>query len=628
MKPKLCIIGSHHTIQIAQEVGAEFLTMADFSFIVYSFGDPFPKNDIENLTDIILTGPSIKQTCSNQLTIPIIPMLPTYHDLLIAIQEAKEYDTSMAICLTREDADFDFALLSRIMNVSITPLYCDEPQEYINACKFSQSKGIKVIIGANFAVKEAERIDIKGIYLYKGPDRIRVAVKKAIELWQIQNEGIRRISQLSGIMNNVNEGLILTDEKGQIILNNPLAEKYLKITPLKNNNVSNLFQCGIVDQVLRKGDKFLNIIEKNELIVDYVPVKSNKGIHGIVCILKKIAELQETEFRIRTRLHERGLVSKYTLDDIIGESQGIRSCKEYAAIFAVTHDPILITGESGTGKELFAHSIHGLSKRSQGPFVAVNCASLPHELLESELFGYEKGAFTGAYKSKKGLIELAHRGTLFLDEITSLDYSLQAKLLRVLSEYELLKLGSDQIIPVDVRIIAATNSDIESEAIAGRFRSDLYYRLNVLHLRIAPLRERPEDLIPLFYHFLYKTRGQIDEELIKRQSHILNVLIKEQFKGNVRELENIAKRFCLMYRPQKDIENIEGVLGLCVARRTIPVHLTNFPNDLHAAMQAFEKTIIEDMIRRIKNKDDISRALNVDRSTLWRKTKKYKISSE
>ncbi|MCX5823478.1 MAG: sigma 54-interacting transcriptional regulator, partial [Deltaproteobacteria bacterium] len=194
-----------------------------------------------------------------------------------------------------------------------------------------------------------------------------------------------------------------------------------------------------------------------------IPIRSAGGIHGLVCTLKRVDDVQDAEFTVRRRLHGQGFVAKYSFDDIMGRSSVLRACRERAVQFAGAPGPILITGESGTGKELFAHSIHRISPRAPFPFVALNCATLPSELLESELFGYEKGAFTGAQPSgKKGLIELAHKGTLFLDEVTSLSKLLQAKLLRLLSEQEILKLGSDHIIPVDIRIIAATNDDIDA----------------------------------------------------------------------------------------------------------------------------------------------------------------------
>ena len=201
---------------------------------------------------------------------------------------------------------------------------------------------------------------------------------------------------------------------------------------------------------------------------------------------------------------------------------------------------ILLRGESGTGKELFAQSIHNHSKRVNGPFVAINCAALPENLLESELFGYESGAFTGASKNGKvGLFEQAQHGTIFLDEIGSISPNLQSRLLRVIQEKQLMRIGSDKIINVDVRIIAATNSDLEKKIAEGKFREDLFYRLSVISLNIAPLRSRPEDIMPLFMHFAGKSFGHISEEE-------KNLLMVHQWPGNVRELENAVSYYKLL----------------------------------------------------------------------------------
>jgi len=265
------------------------------------------------------------------------------------------------------------------------------------------------------------------------------------------------------------------------------------------------------------------------------------------------------------------------------------------------------------------------SFRCRAPFVAINCATLPSELLESELFGYEKGAFTGArVAGKKGLIELAHKGTLFLDEITSLDYVLQSKLLRLLSEREILKLGSDRIIPVDIRILAATNDDMETSVRERRFREDLYYRLSAFRLHIPPLRERPEDLVPLFLHFVGVFRGDILPTLSKKRPLLQKIIIKEPFHGNARELENVAKRFCLLFQEGGDNREIGILIENCFDRRISPVNnKEEYPGDLRTTPQSTEKGILEELARKYKNKAELSRILKMDRSSLWRKLKKY-----
>ena len=629
MKPKLCFVGYKPLITLAKKAAREFQGIADFLFIFSVMEEALPLlREIEGVAQIILAGPSTRRMYAGQLKIPIISFRPTFPDLVRAIQEAQKIDNHIAICLSRDDREFDLPLLSEVMNVSLYPLYCDNSKEYEGGCRMLKEKGYKVVIGGSFTIEAAKKIGVKGILLYKGMDMIRSAIKNALEICQVQRESIRSISQLSAVVNNFGEGLLLTDEKGQIILDNPPSQKLLGSKRLQGKKVTELFQSKVANRVLSKGQKNPNVLEKDSLVVNYMPVRSTEGIHGLVCTFKRVDEVQDAEFAVRKKLHNTGFVAKYILGDIIGESTAIRECKERATLFAVASDPIFITGDSGTGKELFAHAIHKLSQRVKGPFVAINCATLPNELLESELFGYEKGAFTGARTAgKKGLIELAHNGTLFLDEITTLSYQLQAKLLRLLSEHEMLKLGSDRIIPVDVRILAATNVDIESFVEERRFREDLYYRLNVFRLHIPPLRERPEDIVLLFLHFVSRIRPEITKRIAANKRIINKVLANYVFKGNARELENIARRFCLLYKPEKSEQMLGDILGACLERGTLPEQVGETLPDLKTALQYTEKQIIQDLLRKNRKKSDIARSLDVAPSTLWRKLKKYGIQA-
>ena len=227
---------------------------------------------------------------------------------------------------------------------------------------------------------------------------------------------------------------------------------------------------------------------------------------------------------------------------ILGRSPAMRRIFELLPRVAKAPSNVLITGESGTGKELVARAIHRLSPRAKGPFVVVNCGGIPPNLLESELFGYVKGAFTGAHKDKPGLFLQAHQGTIFLDEIGDLPHELQVKLLRVVQEKSILPLGSTQEIEVDVRIISATNRDLEAEVLAGHFREDLFYRLNVISIHLPPLRERREDIPLLVKHFLEKYARKMNKEIEGISDYALKALMEYDFPGNVRELENIIER--------------------------------------------------------------------------------------
>ena len=276
------------------------------------------------------------------------------------------------------------------------------------------------------------------------------------------------------------------------------------------------------------------------LVSVYVrPVLRREQCVGAFAILQKFNEMERRQNELRGQLMKKGQGhrAKYCFDDVIGQSEAIRYTKEILRKMARTESPVLLIGETGTGKELFAHSVHNASRRSSQPFVAVNCGAMPENLLESELFGYEEGAFTGAKKGgRPGLFEFAHQGTLFLDEVEGMSPALQVKLLRVLQEREIMRVGGSQVIHVDVRIVAATNEQLEEKVADGSFRQDLYYRLNTLPVWIPPLRERGEDIFLILEHFRQEMGGKF----------ALSQEIRQLFRGypwygNVRELHNVAE---------------------------------------------------------------------------------------
>ena len=311
-------------------------------------------------------------------------------------------------------------------------------------------------------------------------------------------------------------------------------------------------------EVVQTGRAQLSQIQKvknNSILTNRIPIKVKGKVEGAVATFQEISKIQDYEKMIRSELYKKGLTANYTFYDYIGENKEVKEQIAKAKIYAKTNSTVLIIGESGTGKEILAQSIHNASDRNNNPFVAVNCSAIPENLLESELFGYEEGAFSGAKKGGKvGLFELAHTGTILLDEIGNMPLNLQARLLRVLQEKEIWRLGSDRSIKVDVRVIASTNDNLFEMVKRGDFRRDLYFRLNVLKLEPMPLRERKDDIELIFNYYINKyskTHISIDEELMHK--------IKDYvWPGNVRELQNFVERVCLLngYVPVKRVFEI------------------------------------------------------------------------
>lgn len=306
----------------------------------------------------------------------------------------------------------------------------------------------------------------------------------------------------------------------------------------------------------------------------------------------------------------------YSFEDIIGDSPEIREAVKLARKAAPTDANILLLGETGTGKEVFANAIHASSKRANNPFIAINCSAFTKELLEGELFGHKAGAYTGATKDKKGLIELANGGSLFLDEIAELNIDLQAKLLRVIENGEFIKLGDIKTTKVDVRIIAATNKDLVKTVEEGNFREDLYYRLNVFTITLPPLRERMEDLPSLAGHFLSFYSAKENKTPLHLSKEALNLLKQHVWKGNIRELRNVLERASILADATE------------ILPEHLPYEIQKQNSSTNLSIASVEKIHIEKVLRHTKgNKTKAAESLGIGLTTLYRKMEEYKISS-
>lgn len=350
-------------------------------------------------------------------------------------------------------------------------------------------------------------------------------------------------TQFDMLLKVLEEGIIGVNSQGAVFAYNDSAEKILGA---KRNDVlgQKAMECfpeiPFAEALARQEAVKSKLIQRNGvyLYVEVVLVKEVCRLAGAFAIVKKFNDMEQQQHQLRLQLVQKGYRAKYTFEDIVGESEVMLEVKELARRMAEVDSAVLISGESGSGKELFAQAIHNASGRHGFPFVAVNCAAIPENLLESELFGYEEGAFTGAKKGgRRGLFEFAHQGTLFLDEIGEMSLGLQAKLLRILQEKEVVRVGGDRVIKVDVRIIAATHEELRTLVGRGRFRRDLYYRLSVLPLRIPPLRLRGPDILLLAQRF----QRQLGDKK-ELPTAIRTAFLRHTWEGNVRELRNYIER--------------------------------------------------------------------------------------
>ncbi len=410
---------------------------------------------------------------------------------------------------------------------------------------------IDVVIGDSLVKGRLKVENIEVQMVESGKEAIIQAIEEAKNISRVRENERRAYERLRTIIHSVHDGVVATDEQGRITAVNLVAEE---IFGFKEKNVLGMpigeaIPNTRIDKVLQTGQAELEQLQqtpKGYIVTNRVPFTLEGQVQGVVATFQEVAKIQSVEQKIRQTLFNNGLFARYHFDDVLTEDPHLKKVVAIAKKYAQTDATMLILGESGTGKELFAQSVHNYSSRRKEAFVAINCSALPGQLLESELFGYVGGAFTGARKEgKRGLFELAHNGTIFLDEIGDMDKELQSRLLRVLEEKQVRRIGSDSIIPVNVRVIAATNTDLWNEGVKGNFRLDLYYRLNVLNIKLPPLRERRSDIALLARYLLQRYCDQYGKKITTLPPEIVERLQEHPWIGNVRELKNVIERIVL-----------------------------------------------------------------------------------
>jgi PAS domain S-box-containing protein len=451
-------------------------------------------------------------------------------------------------------------------------------------------------------------------------------LQTACSLVALTEEHLRERFQVEAIVHSAHDGVVAVDRNGKVKLVNEHAKTILGVdAEMKGRNITEFIPQSDMLRILEKGEMERNDIATiggRQVVINRSPVIVKGKIVGAVSNFKEITDIQKIELQLRRKLHRQGLEAKYRLSHIIGDTPEIKETVNLAKKFAETDSTVLITGESGTGKELFAQGIHSASSRARGPFVAVNCAVLPENLLESEMFGYEKGTFTGGLKDgKPGLFELAHGGTLFLDEIGEISLRIQALLLRVLEERAIRRVGGERIIPVDVRIIAATNRNVEEAVEQNQFRADLYYRLNVLTLELPPLRKRLADIPTLVESLIDEFNDKRKIKIKTVEKELLCLFQQYDWPGNIRELRNVIERMAVLE---------EGTVLRLKDAKFLSEKINRRRNrqdpDIKGSIKNKERELIMATLEKYgNNKTLAAQSLGIDRSTLWRKMKEYQL---
>ena len=591
---------------------------------------------IENLpTDIsgrydavIARGYSARKALSAYADVPVITLTFSGYDIIRAISECVTAYGSQKIAVCGFDRQlYEAGEIGQMLNTEVELYAPVRFEELPQIMEKAIAAGCDAVIGGYSANMIAQKYGLPAKVIKTGEDAILQAINQAIHtVDRIRSERITA-QMYRTIIHTSKDAILYVDVAGRIQVSNAAAAQLTGNSGLQNTRLEDTlpYLQPIFHTVMTRGEEVMGKIRtipgtKTIVSIRCTPVQVNKKRSGAIVNMTDITLIQDLESRIRRKLSEKGYQAKYTFEDIVHQSCTVDATIEQARRYAKSDSNVIIVGETGTGKELFAQSIHNDSRRKNGPFVAINCAALTENLLESELFGYVEGTFTGASKGgKMGLFEQANGGTLFLDEIGEISLTTQSKLLRVLQEKQVRRIGGDKVIDVDVRVISATNKSISKLAEQGKFRKDLVYRLDVLRLFVPPLREREKDVEMLFIHLL---KEREDNCMTTLDPEAIPLLYQYPFYGNIRELKNITERTSVM-RTGESITRDELYEAL-------------YPQDLEETTRAAEPEQFlpeereEERLRQALeqcggNRTKTAKMLGMDRSTLWRKLQKYGI---
>ena len=493
--------------------------------------------------------------------------------------------------------------------------------------------GCEMLVGNYTAVEFAKKYNLPAVMIESGREAINNAISEAKSAAEIDLKEKMRSAQIANIMNYSFQGIISIDPDGSIIFANNYCYSILDSghAMLTGRNIREFFPKLPIEEVIKGGKKLLSeiyIYATYHLMVNCVPMLEHSENSGCVLTFQDTSRIQADELQVRKNLRHSTFQAKYHFSNIMHKSKIMDAVISDAMTYSYSDSNILIYGETGTVKELFAQSIHNSSPRKNHPFVAINCSALPENLLESELFGYVEGAFTGAAKGgKMGFFELAHKGTIFLDEIGDVSQKLQSRLLRVLQEREVVRLGSDTVIPVDVRVISATNKNLKEEVANGNFRQDLLYRLDVLELNLPPLRSREQDVLFLLNQLIsyeHERTGCILEGISAEGA---DLLLRYPWPGNIREMRNFCQRICILSQvPLAGPADILRVLpdAAGITKQPVPSQVLEEIPPSYSPYDEREE-ILKALCTFHNNRSKTAEFLGIDKSTLWRKMKKYKI---
>lgn len=581
--------------------------------------------------DVLVAAGSNGAYLRQHLQMPVVLVRVGGFDVMRALGRARGISSRIAL-VTHGSVPMEVEQFNELFALGIEQHSYRTTEDARNCVSELRARGIEVVVAPGLVTDLAEAAGMAGVFLYS-EDAVREALDDAVEIARLSRMEAAKRERLNTILGQLRDGVVAVDMNERIEALNPVMARLLdrpaaELIGCKLSDVAPELSLQRTLQEPRVEIAELQKLGTRQILTSRLPITEQGAQTGAVLTCQDPESIQRVDRDLRARRHRPIVGARYHLSDIVGTSSAIAQTRLLAAQYASNDATVLIYGESGTGKEMLAQGIHAASRRANQPFIAVNCAAFPESLLESELFGYEEGAFTGARRGGKlGLFEAAHTGTIFLDEIGEMPASLQTRLLRVLQEREILRIGAIEPMRVDVRVIAATHRDLAQRIVSGGFRRDLYYRLNILRLELPSLRDRRADLPELAAHLARKVAarsaaGSVGLAAGRRIRELLDAARDYDWPGNVRELENLIERIVMLADPVD-----AGLIDLELQKQVPEVFSKGGPSNEISHIAAHRAESESQLIRQALDECNGSLAqaaqrLGISRTTLWRKLKR------
>jgi len=601
---------------------------------------PVGKKMEKDGVEVILARRGTAHLLRENLQIPVLAFPQSDLNLILRLKEASALGKKILFPIFRNKLD-QFDELFSTLNINVVQKVYKDTTSLEEIISKAKSQNFDVVVGGPVTINFAKDHGLKSVEIQSSLQTIATTIEDAKSVAKSNRFEQENTYKYQTIINSTSDGVIAVDKNGNITTMNSKSLDLLGIDVQQTigKSISSIVRNSPIIKSIKDKRIINNSIEtinERDFLFSHIPIVIDDQVVGGVSTFTDVGNVIRAENKIRKRL-SKGLVANYRIDDLIHNSITMKEIVSKTVRFAKTNSTILISGETGTGKEILAQSIHNLSKRANMPFVSINCAAIPEQLLESELFGYEEGAFTGSRKGgKPGLFELAHTGTIFLDEISAAPQSVQTRLLRVLQEREVMRIGSDQLISIDVRVIAAANKDLAAEVRNHSFRDDLFFRLNVLKINLPPLRQRVEDIPFLADRFIEQISKEHDFQPIKIDNILMLKLFNYSWPGNIRQLRNFIERVVLLCESKFDqkifdelyseLLEYQGNTKSDLIQYNNQTLSTDTNNEFKQQRQTHEKIMIKKVMQEANfNRNEAAKVLGISRTTLWRKMRELGI---